>query len=233
MNIGLPLAILALLAAQPHRALAQAADPSAACERAAAAAEQAHGLPPGILTAIGRVESGRRDPLTNGIRPWPWTIDAEGTGAVFPTREAATAALEALQKAGMRSIDVGCFQVNLQQHPQAFATLADGFDPDRNADYAARFLAELQQRSGNWPDAVMAYHSATPSRGIPYRDRVLASWAAPTAQPSVALALTLPPAVSIPGLHVWTPAAAGTAPAVIALAQARGALPIVHRLTNP
>src|SRR5579875_441951 len=144
MKTGLPLALLALLAAQPTRAGAQATDPSAACERAAATAEQAHGLPAGILTAIGRVESGRRDPLTGGVRPWPWTLDGEGTGAMFPTREAAMAALADLQKAGMRSIDVGCFQVNLQQHPQAFATPADGFDPERNADYAARFLAELQ-----------------------------------------------------------------------------------------
>jgi hypothetical protein len=234
MKTGFSLVLLAAFAI-PAMARAEVTDPSLACEHAAAVAEQAHGLPPGILAAIGRVESGRRDPLSGEMRPWPWTLDAEGAGAAFPTREAAVAAVTALQKSGMRSIDIGCFQVNLQQHPQAFATLADGFDPDLNADYAARFLASLAQRTGNWADAVMAYHSATPALGAPYRDRVLASWAIPGSSNTVPIApaLIMPPASTIPGLHVWTPVAPGSAPAVITLARSTGRLPVVHQVAPP
>jgi hypothetical protein len=217
------LVALGLLAALARPARAEIADPALACERAAATAEQAHGLPAGILAAIGRVESGMRD-ATGQARPWPWTIDAEGAGTHLPTREAAIATVADLQRGGMRSIDVGCFQVNLQQHPNAFPTLADAFDPAANADYAARFLASLEQRSGNWADAVMQYHSAEPTRGIPYRDRVLASW---TGAPPLPVATSLPPVASIPGLHIWTPSPAGSAPSVIALARPGGALPVV------
>jgi hypothetical protein len=229
---------LALLAVLAGRARAEAIDPARECDRAAAGAEQAHGLPPGILAAIGRVESGWRDPASGQARPWPWTIDAEGAGAHLPTREAAISAVADLQRGGMRSIDVGCFQVNLQQHPNAFPSLADAFDPDTNADYAARFLATLEQRTGNWADAVMQYHSAEPTRGIPYRDRVLATWNGTLSAVSPAFAvaplmsMSLP--ASVPGLHVWIPAAAGAAPAVIALGRVSGALPLViHRASVP
>jgi hypothetical protein len=76
-----------------------------------------------------------------------------------------------------RSIDIGCLQVNLLHHPNAFASLAEGFDPAANARYAARFLVELRNRLGGWLPAIGAYHSATDWRAEPYRARVLANWA--------------------------------------------------------
>ena len=45
------------------------------------------------------------------------------------TRQQAVAAVQALQARGVRSIDVGCLQVNLMYHPIAFASLDDAFDP--------------------------------------------------------------------------------------------------------
>ena len=38
---------------------------------------------------------------------------------------------------GARSIDVGCMQVNLLHHADAFASLEQAFDPVANARYAA------------------------------------------------------------------------------------------------
>ena len=35
---------------------------------------------------------------------------------------------------GVRQVDVGCMQINLQSHPHAFASLEDAFDPGSNAD---------------------------------------------------------------------------------------------------
>ena len=63
-----------------------------------------------------------------------------------------------------------------QDHPDAFATLADAFDPVRNADYAAGFLRRLQSRTGSWDSAIADYHSDTPDLGLPYERRVLAVW---------------------------------------------------------
>jgi len=61
--------------------------------------------------------------------PWPWTINAEGQGPYFATRAEAISAVQRLQEQGVRSIDVGCMQVNLLHHPQAFATMEQAFDP--------------------------------------------------------------------------------------------------------
>lgn len=142
---------------------------------AISAAERAQAIPPRILPAIGRVESGRPDPASKGrIRPWPWTIDVEGQGQSFATKEEAIAAVQALQERGVRSIDVGCMQVNLLQHPDAFSSLDAAFDPATNASYGARFLAALFHQTKSWPMAVADYHSQTPELGIPYQQRVLA-----------------------------------------------------------
>jgi len=158
-----------------------AASPSARkmeelCRPAAMAAEIDAELPQGVLLAIAHVESGRRDPASGATIPWPWSINAEGVPMVFNTREEAVAAVEELQGRNIRSIDVGCMQVNLQHHPDAFPSLREAFDPAVNARYAARFLARLRDSSGSWEAAIGRYHSATPGRSEAYRDRVLAVW---------------------------------------------------------
>ena len=107
------------------------------CEAAIASAESAVSLPPRLLGAIAKVESGRPDATTGAIHPWPWTIDAEGQGQFFATKEQAIAAVRALQAQGVQSIDVGCMQVNLMHHPRAFASLDQAFDPTTNARYTA------------------------------------------------------------------------------------------------
>ena len=111
-------------------------------------------------------------------RPWPWTIDADGVGQFFATEAEAIAAVAALQRAGVHSIDVGCLQVNLAAHPHAFRSLRAAFDPATNARYAAAFLNRLFARAHDWPAAVAAYHSLTPALGRPYRQSVFARWRA-------------------------------------------------------
>src|SRR3712207_7129818 len=51
-------------------------------------AEREAGLPPRLLGAIARVESGRRDAATGRSEAWPWTINAEGRGSFFPSKAA-------------------------------------------------------------------------------------------------------------------------------------------------
>ena len=151
-------------------------DPALACQCEAAAAELHWGLPTHLLLAIGQVESGRRDPGTGRVLPWPWSIHAGDADYVLRTPAEAATVAGLFQSHGIASIDVGCFQVNLHYHPSAFASLAQGFDPHANADYAARFLRALFDRSGNWGWAVAAYHSADPLLGAAYRARVTRAW---------------------------------------------------------
>lgn len=183
------------LGAPRHAAPAPAAPlvpatPYDECEVAIATAERAQAIPSRILPAIGRVESGRVDPATGRVRAWPWAINVEGQGHWFESKDEAVAAVQALQARGVRSIDVGCMQVNLMHHPTAFASLDAAFDPATNAAYGARFLAALNRQTGSWPMAVADYHSATPELGIPYQQRVMAGMPgyAPLALPAGAVA---------------------------------------------
>jgi hypothetical protein len=144
------------------------------CRAAVANAERSYGIPPHLLAAISRVESGRRDPVTGDWHPWPWTADVEGQGAFYDTKVEAVAAVQAAQTRGVRSIDVGCAQVNLLHHPNAFASLDIAFDPQANANYAAQFLKELYGQTGDWNKAAAMYHSATPEIGAEYQRKVLA-----------------------------------------------------------
>jgi hypothetical protein len=162
------------------------ASPSALCEAAILGAEHSGEMPKGMLAAIGLVESGRPDPRSGVVRPWPWTIDANGTGQFFDTKAEAIAAVRLLQSQGLRSIDVGCMQINLMQHPDAFTSLDQAFDPASNAAYAVHFLKVLYSQTGDWTRSVAAYHSATPQIAADYQQRVLALWRpipAPSARP--------------------------------------------------
>lgn len=153
-----------------------AADPATLCETAVTTAEYVNRLPPRLLGAISVTETGRVASTSNRTRPWPWTINAEGQGQFFDTKAQAIAATAALQANGVRSIDVGCLQVNLLYHPDAFVSLDQAFDPRANADYAAHFLNTLYAGAKDWPVAVAAYHSETPALGDAYRVLVMARW---------------------------------------------------------
>src|SRR3954462_2363537 len=59
------------------------------CEQAGRDAERGYGVPPGLLPASGRVESGRWDATYHRTVPWPWAIDAGGTPRLAASREAA------------------------------------------------------------------------------------------------------------------------------------------------
>ena len=170
---------------QPAAAQAEMdADPASLCRAAIAAAERGTRIPDAFLSAIGRVESGR--PSGGALSPWPWTVNAAGTGHFYPTKQAAIAAVRQFQAAGIRLVDVGCLQVNLFYHPEAFASLEEAFDPTTNAAFAARLLLSLFDETGSWPRAAAAYHSMTPALGLAYQQKVLAQWAVPDQHEDVA-----------------------------------------------
>ena len=159
----------------PRSAIASSpviASPAEQCRTAIAAAEQTAAVPPHLLAAIGQVESGKRDPVTGQILPWPWTINVGGRGTLFPNKEEAILAVRALWALRVHSIDVGCLQINLAQHPNAFVSLEEAFDPVVNTRYGADFLVRLFKITGDWRSAAALYHSASPALGVPYQRKV-------------------------------------------------------------
>jgi soluble lytic murein transglycosylase-like protein len=176
-------AALPLAAARAQTVITATAAPPAAvgpeaasCTLAGAAAEQAAALPANMLVSIGMIESGRADPLTGKIQPWPWTVNADGAGHYFDSKDDAIAFTRLAESSGAQDVDVGCFQISLQNHPDAFASLDAAFDPAANANYAALYLSELKAQTGSWNAAIADYHSADPTYGVPYQERVLAAW---------------------------------------------------------
>ncbi len=149
----------------------------ALCRAATEQAERESGVPDQLLTAISRVETGQADPLTGRREAWPWSINVEGAGHSYGSKAEAISAVREFQQNGARSIDVGCMQINLLQHPDAFSSLETAFDPGANARYGARFLSDLFAQTGSWPHAVAAYHSQTPGIGESYQWQVLQAWA--------------------------------------------------------
>jgi Transglycosylase SLT domain len=189
------------------------------CRSAVAAAERRSDIPAHLLAAISRVESGRRDPATGAIHPWPWSVNAEGQGVFFNTKAEAVAAVRAMRANGVRSIDVGCGQINLMYHPDAFPNLELAFDPQANAAYAAKFLMALHAQTGDWMKATAMYHSATPAVGAEYQQQVQVVWpeerrvAGPVGATPLALAWAATIATPLPGFsrapHIKPP---GTVP---------------------
>lgn len=124
-----------------------------ACEREMAAAAQEHGIPLGVLYAVGLTETGRGDSLR------PFALNIDGKASYDMAKDEALRRFEVARKAGVRMIDVGCMQINHHFHARHFASVADMFDPPRNVAYAARFLRQLREREGTWTLAVARYHA--------------------------------------------------------------------------
>lgn len=167
-------ALAALFAIGP--AIAQ--EDAQICAVETARQEKSQSIPEKLLHAISLVESGRWDADHKANLAWPWTVMAEGEGRFLPSKQAAILEVTKLRARGVRNIDVGCMQVNLLAHPDAFATLDEAFDPRSNIAYAARFLTELHGQDGNWPEAGAHYHSQTPELAAPYKAKLLSVWQA-------------------------------------------------------
>lgn len=146
------------------------------CTRFLPRYEREYGIPVHLLSAIASTESGRYHEGLKIALPWPWTINAEGKGHFFNSKQEAISAVRKLRAQGVKSIDVGCMQVNLLHHPQAFASLEDAFEPERNVAYSAYFLRTLYEETQSWKNAAAAYHSRTQARGAQYVSRVYDRW---------------------------------------------------------
>ena len=149
---------------------------AAICNAWATIAATEAGIPAELMRAIATVESGRRDEARphRSHAAWPWTIGTGSGGQWFATATEALVFAQSRVTTG-HPVDVGCFQLNYRWHGRAFGSLEEMLSPDRNARYAARFLAALYDEFGDWTRAAAAYHSRTPEHGRAYLVRLVAA----------------------------------------------------------
>lgn len=146
------------------------------CHSASRALERANSIPTDLLTAISLAETGRWNPKKKEMFAWPWTVTSGKSGTYYPSKGEAIAAVKRLGAAGVTNIDVGCMQINLNYHPNAFKSIDEAFDPKTNIGYASKFLGELHKLTGSWTQAAANYHSINPELNIPYMEKVTRLW---------------------------------------------------------
>lgn len=143
------------------------------CSMAVDKAEKQYNIKPELLQTIASVESGRWDERYGRRIAWPWTIQVGGKGYYYKSKAEAVKAVKALYAEGITNIDVGCMQINMKYHRQAFKSVEDALDPEKNAAYSAKFLYDLYKRNGqNWQKTAMQYHSKNYSKGMIYKSRL-------------------------------------------------------------
>ena len=124
-----------------------------ACEREMLRASKQHGVPLGMLYAVGLTETGRAGSLQ------PYALNVEGKASYGLTLDQALQLFDAARRSGAKLIDLGCMQINHHYHGERFASVEAMLDPGENVAYAARFLSELREREGSWTMAVARYHA--------------------------------------------------------------------------
>jgi soluble lytic murein transglycosylase-like protein len=160
----------------PPRTAAVSANDPFVCHREINLTERMMRIPAQLLESVALTESGKWNKTYKRKVSWPWTLNAKGKGYYFNTKAEAVAKVRELQRSGIRSIDVGCMQVNLYFHKDAFTSVEMALEPAYNVRYAAKFLTNLKNRHGTWSNAVGYYHSGTPERHNTYRFKVLQTW---------------------------------------------------------
>ena len=173
--------VLLLVLFQPAEADARGtyvrANDAYACIDAANKFEKKYQIQEHLLTTITNVETGRWNEARKHSLPWPWTVTTSSKGQYFETKVEAMREVERLQANGVKSIDVGCMQINLSYHGEAFENLEDAFDPEKNVEYGAKFLKRLYDTKGNnWFEASKFYHSSLPEKGEYYKKKILAMY---------------------------------------------------------
>ena len=162
------LALLPLAASSP----AQAAYGTGACEMAMMHAALHFDVSEPIMRAVGLTEAG-----TAEGRIHPWAANIDGRAVYYPDQESAARGVEAALRDGAHNVDVGCLQISMAWHGQAFGSIAEAFTPEVNVAYGAALLVALKREKGTWPLAIQFYHSSDPERQRAYLCQVLAHYA--------------------------------------------------------
>lgn len=129
------------------------------CEREMISASVRHKVPLGVLYAVGMTETGRKGSLQ------PYALNIEGKAVFANSERAAMKSFRFARLTGAKLIDLGCMQINHYYHGAKFSSVEEMLDPQKNVEYAAKFLSELRVQEGSWTMAVARYH-AGPNNNI-------------------------------------------------------------------
>lgn len=124
-----------------------------ACEREMLRASSKHGVPLGMLYAVGLAETGNRGSLQ------PYAMNIEGRAYFAQNAGDALQRFEEARRTGAKLIDLGCMQINHYYHRERFTSLESMLNPRDNVDYAAQYLKQLRAREGSWTMAIARYHA--------------------------------------------------------------------------
>ncbi|MAY62524.1 MAG: lytic transglycosylase [Rhizobiales bacterium] len=149
--LALPVLLVTLTACISEAAAAPST--SGVCEAQILKAARKWGVPPGILHSVGLTETGRKGAL------YPFALNIEGRTVFADSLSGALREFERARGEGRSLIDLGCMQINYRYHGEAFASPAQMLDPEKNVEYAARFLSDLHARHQTWTMAVARYHA--------------------------------------------------------------------------
>jgi soluble lytic murein transglycosylase-like protein len=136
--------VVAVLPARPARA-----GLPDICAALAGVHERAEGIPPGLVQAVALAESGRWLEADRRSQAWPWTVTSGSDSFYLDSKQEALRKVLELRAAGRSNIDVGCMQINLGYHGDAFDSLAEALEPASNVAYGARFLKRLRLYFGS------------------------------------------------------------------------------------
>lgn len=110
--------------------------------------ERENSIPPGLLEAIGAVESEHT----------AYAVSCMGQAKHFTNYEVAKRYVQDLRSRGIINIDIGLLQINYGYHQKNFKA-EELLDPYNNVPYAAKYLVYLKKAYGTWEKAVKFYHS--------------------------------------------------------------------------
>ncbi|MEM8500676.1 MAG: hypothetical protein AAF542_21865 [Pseudomonadota bacterium] len=113
------------------------------------------GVPSDILYAVSLVESGRWREGKNA--PWPWTLNIEGKGYYFATREAMFEQVMAAISE-KRSVDIGPMQTNWHWKFEQLGSPWKATEPVFNIKTGCQIIRALYEKHGDWWVAVGKYH---------------------------------------------------------------------------
>lgn len=145
------------------------------CANAFSYFEQKYKLPVNSLYSISLHETAKKHSKYNISIVWPWTVmnNQEGKGHYFRSQQEAMRYVRKQFMLGNNNLDVGCMQINLKHHPEAFLSLSQAFSPRKNINYGAYFLSENLKKLGSIDKAIGRYHSATEALAKQYHSSVI------------------------------------------------------------
>lgn len=142
------------------------------CSRQFSYFEKKYNLPKDILHSVSLQESQKKHSKFSIYIVWPWTVNVAGVGYHFNSKDEAVKFTLQKQAEGHQSIDVGCMQINLKYHSDAFLSVDQAFSPRKNIAYSAKFLKEKLSSNSDWKIAVGNYHSCNQDKSKKYSDNV-------------------------------------------------------------